>query len=242
MSRSDSADDTVRKRSGWLIPLGVLVVILILSGGFLLFYLFPSPPPLFAEQQSPTSDATAVALEVNGQKLWIPSNYLQFESARHGGRRRDIELFALLPDLSGWSNWDAGSFADNSPTSNVVYMSIREDKVNLSEADRFRRIYQGYLADSNGSRGWYNLTQYAFRPDSGYHTEDLFVGHTTSGVVIMHCAKLGPDVPSPNCWRDMNVAKAVSVSYRFKRRRLNHWVQIADGVDKLMAAFRHPPK
>ena len=242
MSRSESADDTVRKRSGWLIPLGVLVVILILSGGFLLFYLFPSPPPLFAEQQSPTSDSTVVALEVNGQKLWIPSNYLQFESARHGGRRRDIELFALLPDLSGWSNWDAGSFADNSPTSNVVFMSIREDKVNLSEADRFRRIYQGYLADPKGSPGWYNLTQYAFRSDSGYHNEDLFVGHTASGPVIMHCAKLGPDVPSPNCWRDVNLAKGVSVSYRFKRRRLNHWVQIDDGVDKLMAAFGRPPK
>jgi hypothetical protein len=242
MSRSDNADDTVQKRSGWLIPLGVLVVVLILSGGFLLFYLFPSPPPLFAEQQSPTSDSSVVALEVNGQKLWIPSNYLEFESARRGGRRRDIELFALMPDLGGWSNWDSSSFADNSPSSNVVYISIREDKVNLTEPDRLRRIYLGYISDPKGTPAWYGLTQYAFRADSGYHAEDLFVGHARSGLVILHCAKLGPDVPSPNCWRDMNLAKGVSVSYRFKRKRLNHWLAIADGVEKLVTTFRRAPK
>jgi hypothetical protein len=242
MSHSDSADDTVRKRSGWLIPLGVLIVVSILSGGFLLFYLFPTPPPLFAEQQSPTSDTSLVALEVNGLKLWIPSNYLQFDSARHGGRRRDVELFALMPDLNGWSNWDSSSFADNGAGSNVVYMSIREDRVNLSEPDRFRRIYLGYIADPKGTPAKYGLTQYAFLPDSGYHAEDLFVGHTESGFAILHCAKLGPDVPSPNCWRDMNLAKGVSGSYRFKRKRLNHWLAIADGVEKLMTTFRHAPK
>jgi hypothetical protein len=242
MSRSEGADDTVRKRSGWLIPLGVFVVVAILSGLFLLFYLFPSPPPLFAEQQSPTSDTSIVELEVNGLKLWIPSNYLEYDSARRGGRRRDIELFALMPDLTGWSNWDASSFADNSPGSRVVYMPIREDKVNLSEADRFQRIYLAYIVDPKGAPGWYGLTEYQFRDDSGYRAEDLFVGQLQGHPVIMHCAKLGPDVPSPNCWRDLRLAKGVSVSYRFKRKRLNHWHEIADGVEKLMTTFRTHPK
>ena len=239
---SEDADDTIRKRSGWLIPLAVLVVLSILSGLFLLFYLFPSPPPLFAEQQSPTSSTKVVALKVNGLKLWIPANYLEYDSARLGGTRRSVELFAMMPDLSGWSNWDASSFSDNTPSSNVVYMPIREDKVNLSEADRFQRIYLAYLVDPRGAPAGYELTQYQFRGDSGYRAEDLFVGHTQSGLVVMHCAKLGPDVPSPNCWRDLRLVKGVSVSYRFKRKRLNHWREIADGVEKLMSSFKTPPK
>jgi hypothetical protein len=242
MSRSDDADNIVQKRSGWLIPLGVFVVVLILSGLFLLFYLFPSPPPLFAEQQAPTSSTSVVALEVNGLKLWIPSNYLEFDSARRGGRRRAIEVFAMMPDMTGWSNWDASAFADNGPHSNIVYMPIRDDKANLSEADRFRRIYLAYIVDPRGAPAWYGLTQYEFRDDSGYRTEDLFVGQTRKGPVILHCAKLGPDVPSPNCWRDMRLAKGASVSYRFKRGRLNHWRVIADGVEKLINSFRTPPK
>ena len=242
MSRSDGADDIVRKRSGWLIPLGVFAIVAILSGLFLLIYLFPSPSPLFAEQQSPTSSTKVVALEVNGLKLWIPSNYLEFDSTRRGGRRRSIEVFAIMPDLTGWSNWDASDFAENGPGSRVVYISIREDKVNLSEADRFQRIYLAYIVDPKGSPAWYDLTRYQFRSDSGYRAEDLFVGHTPSGPVIMHCAKLGADDPSPNCWRDLRLAKGVSVSYRFKRKRLSHWHEIADGVAKLMASFRTPPK
>jgi hypothetical protein len=231
-------EDTVQKRSGWLIPLAVIVVVAILSGLFLLFYLFPSPPPLFAEQQSPTSNTNVVALEVNGLKLWIPANYLEFDSARRGGRRRVVEVFAIMPDMTGWSNWDASDFADNGPSSRVIHMPIREDKVDLSEPERLRRIYLAYVVDPKGVAASFGLTRYEFRDDSGYRAEDLFVGQTRRGLAIMHCAKLGPDIPSPSCWRDVRLAKGVSVSYRFKRGRLSHWREIADGVEKLMTAFR----
>jgi len=242
MSRSDSADDTVRKRSGWLIPLAVLAVTVILSAFFLLYYLFPTPPPLFAEQQSPTSDTTPVELEIGGLKLWIPANYMEFESTRHGGRRREAPLFAILPDLSGWSNWNGSDFDDNSPKSPVVYMPIREDKVNLSETDRMQRIYLAYITDPKGQPGPFGLTQYNFRIDSGYRNEDLFAANTDGGLMLLHCAKLSPDTPSPNCWRDYRIGKGVSVTYRFKRAKLAHWHEIADNVAKLMTAFQQKPK
>ncbi len=242
MSMSDSADTTIRKRSGWLIPAGVLLVVAVLSAFFLLYYLFPAPPPLFAEQQSPTSDTTPIAVEVGGLKLWIPANYMVFDSTRHGGQRRDVELFAALPDLTGWSNWDSGKFDDNGPKSQIVFMPIREDHVNLTETERMQRIYDAYLADPKGAPGPFGLTQFAFRNDSGYHAEDLFVGQTSGGLMVLHCAKFGPDVPSPNCWRDMQLGKGASVSYRFKRSKLSHWHEIADGVARLMDSFEHPPK
>jgi hypothetical protein len=242
MSRSDDTDQTVRKRSGWLIPLGVMLIILVLSGLFLLFYLFPAPPPLFAEQQNPTSSTSIVELEVGSVKLWIPQNYLEFDSGRQGGRRREVALWAKMPDLTGWSNWDASAFADNSPNSKVVYMSIRADRVSLSEADRIRRIYLSYVADPRGAPGPYGLTMFTFRPETGYRNEDLFVGHAESGLVVMHCARLGPNVPSPNCLRDLQLAKGVTVTYRFKRAKLQHWREVADTVVRLIATFEHPAK
>ncbi|HWA90889.1 MAG TPA: hypothetical protein VG889_12690 [Rhizomicrobium sp.] len=239
MSRSDEADDTVRRRSGWLIPLGVVLVITILSALFLLYYLAPTAPPLFSEQVSPTSDTDLAAIEIGGKKFWIPENYLQFDSARRGGRRRDVALFAMLPDLTGWSNWNAGAFAENGPNSRIVYLTLRE-QTNISESDRLKRIYMAYVTDPKGSPGPYGLTQYAFRKDSGYSTGDLFVGVTAKGPQVMLCDRLGPGVPSPSCRRDMPLGKGASVSYRFKRSKLNHWKEIGEAVDNLLATFEKP--
>lgn len=241
MSRSDDADDTVRKRSGWLIPLGVVLVITVLSALFLLYYLAPTAPPLFSEQVSPTSSTEVAALEVGGRRFWIPQNYLQFDSARRGGHRRDVALFAMLPDLSGWSNWNASAFADNGPNSRIVFLTIRE-QANISEADRLKRIYMAYVANPKGAPGPYGLTRYSFSPDSGYRAEDLFVGQTAKGPMVLRCVRMSPDVPSPSCLRDMPLGKGVGVSYRFKRSKLSHWQETGDAVETLLAAFAKPPK
>jgi hypothetical protein len=241
MSRSEG-EDTIRKRSGWLIPLGVLLVVVAMSLVFLFFYLVPTPPPLFAEQLSPTSSTDIVALDVGGLKLWIPANYLEFDSTRRGGVRREVALFAMLPDLSGWSNWDAQSFADNGANSRIVYLLIRQENVSLPEDERLRRIYLGYLADTRGTPGPFGLTQYAFRGDSGYHDQDLFVGETDHGIALLRCERLGPDNLSPKCLRDMPLARGVGISYRFKRAKLSHWRELADSVEKFVAVIEKPPK
>jgi hypothetical protein len=241
MSRSDDSDDTVRKRSGWLIPLGVLAVTVALSALFLLYYLAPTAPPLFTEQVSPPSDSDVTEIQVGGRTFWIPGNHLQFESARRGGRKREVALFAMLPDLTGWSNWNAGAFAENGPNSRIVFLTIRE-QANLSEADRLKRIYMDYVVDPKGVPGPYELTRYTFRPDSGYRAEDLFVGRTPRGPVVLRCVRFAPEVPSPSCLRDMPLGKGVGLSYRFKRSKLNHWREIADNVETLVASFEKPPR
>jgi len=242
MSRTTDDDETIRKRSGWLIPLGVFLVTFALSAMFLMYYLAPSAPSLFEEQISPTSRGDIIALKVHGHPFYIPANYLEYQSARQGGEKRLIALYAVLPDLSGWSNWEAQSFTDNSEDSPAVFMEIREDKNNLSEAERLQRVYLGYVVDTHGAPGPFDLTQYAFREDSGYHNEDLFVGQTPSGPVVLRCARLGPDVPSPNCLRDMLLARGVALSYRFKRANLSRWRKIGIRMDKLIASFEAPPK
>ena len=242
MSRSNEAVDTVRKRSGWLIPLVVFLVLVVLSGLFLLYYLAPTPPPLFAEQQSPTSSTDVSELDVGGIKFWIPQNYLQYDSARKGGRRHEVSLFAMLPDLTGWSNWNAGAFADNGPNSRIVYLTIRDQQTNLTEAQRLARVYMASVADPKGADGPEGLRKYSFRDDSGYRAEDLFVGTTPKGPMVLRCVRFGSDVPNPSCLREMPLKGDVGVSYRFKRSKLNHWRELADAADTLLAAIRKQPK
>lgn len=241
MSYTDT-DGSIRRRSGWLIPLGVFAITAILSVLMLVYYLAPAPNSFIEEQVAPTSSTDLIELKVHGIKFWIPANYLQFESTRQGGTHKHLAMFALLPDLTGWSNWDASSFTGNKPDSDVVYLLIRDEPVNLSESDRLSRIYMAYVVDTSGKPGPYGLTQYAFRSDSGYRNEDLFVAQSPSGPTVLRCERLSPTVPSPSCLRDFPIGHRVALSYRFKRAHLAKWQDIGAGVDKLIASFRKPPK
>ncbi len=234
-------DDTIRQRSGWLIPLGVFLVTFALSALFLLFYLAPTPPSFFEEQINPTSRTDIIHLKVHSHSFYIPANYLEFKSARQGGERKEVALFALLPDMDGYSTWEGGTFVTNSADSPIVYLLIRDEDVNLSEADRLQRIYMAYVTDPKGMPGPFGLTQYVFRDDSGYRNEDLFVGQTQAGPVVLRCVRFSQQVPSPSCLRDMPIAHGVALSYRFKRAHLARWREIGDNISRLIVSFRKAP-
>lgn len=237
MSRTDFADGPVHKHSGWLLPFAVFVITAALSALFLIYYLRPSPRSLMEEQPSPTSDTEVVRLSVHGLALAIPSNDLTYRSAREGGEQKDVALAALLPDFHGYSDAEAQSFSGNAPDSPVIYLLLREDRLNLSEAERLQRIYMGYVANPQGAPGPFGLTQYTFRDDSGYRGEDLFVGETPKGIALYRCVRFSQEVPSPSCLRDTRLAHGVALSYRFKRAYLVHWREIGDGADGFVRAF-----
>ena len=234
---SRNAEDEVKQRSGWLIPLAVFVATAVLSALFLLFYLAPAPTSFIEEHQSPTSRTDPVHASVGGLSLEIPANYLLYASARQGGERRQVELFAKFPDFHGYSDWESQTFSGNAADSPIIYMLLRNAPFNLSEEDRLKRIYLGYVADPQGKPGPFGLTEFTFRDDSGYRREDLFVGQIKGRAVVMHCARFGPDDPSPSCLRDVRLSSAVALSYRFKRAHLASWQEISDGVGALIHSF-----
>lgn len=235
--RTRNQDDTVKQRSGWLIPLAVFVATAILSALFLLFYLAPTPSSFIEEHQSPTSRSDPVNLSVGGLSLRIPANYLLYASARRGGTRPRVELFANTPDFRGYSDWDAQEFNGNAPDSPIIYMLIRNAPFSLTESAQLQRVYLGYVADTSGKPGPFDLTEYNFRGDSAYRGEDLFVGSVGHGPIVMRCARLSQEVPSPSCLRDLQLSSNAVLTYRFKRSHLANWREIAAGVDTLLNSF-----
>lgn len=243
MDQGQQFDDTIRQRSGWLIPIGVFAITALLSVMVLLYYLFPAPESLIEEHPAPTSRADAVALSINGIRMSIPANYILYKSARQGGVRNDIRLITTFPEFRGYSDWDSQSFNSNAVDSPVIYLLIHVEPLNLSEAERLKRIYMNFVTNPAGAPGPYGLTEYAFRDDSGYHNEDLFVGGTADAPTVLHCDRLSQEVRSPSCLREMPLKRGVVVNYRFKRARLADWREIATGVGTLVQSFRahaHP--
>lgn len=243
MSRyAESSDETtIRQRSGWLIPLGVFLLTFAFSALFLLFYLAPTPPSLFKEQVSFTSRTDTVALKVHGHRFQIPANYLKYRSDRQGGTKKEIKLIAILPDMEGYSSWEDSVFRSNASDSPVVELLIHDDPVKLSESAWLQRIYMPYVVDPQGSPGPFGLTQYTFREDSGYRDEDLFVGQSEHGPVVIQCVRFSQQVPSPSCHREMPIAYGVALGYRFKRAHLVQWREIAESTQRLVKSFNMQP-
>jgi hypothetical protein len=235
--RSSNFDRNVKERSGWLVPAAVIVLTALLCGLFLVYYLAPNPTSFIEEHPAPTAGTDRISLRVGALALAIPANYLVYPKARSGGPRREVAIYAELPDFRGYSDAAADAFAGNSTASPIVYILIREADVDVPEALRLERIYFYDVSDLRGRRGQFGLRAYAFRDNSGYAGQDLFVGRTQGSVVVMRCSRASPDVPSPNCLRDTSLTHGVALSYRFKRAQLANWQKIAAGVAKLVTSF-----
>jgi hypothetical protein len=230
-------DRTVRERSGWLVPLAVFVLTAVLSALILGSYFLPSPSTFIEDHPSPTSRADPVRLVVGGLALVVPANYLLYANTRRGGERNVVELYAEYPEFQGYSDQQAQAFAGNAAESPVVYILVRQDRFNIGEAERLKRIYLSYVTRTAAASAPFGLSEYEFRNDSGYRNEDLFVGNTTAGLVVMRCVRFSRDVTNPSCLRDEQLANGVALSYRFKRSHLADWREIAKGVENLMHAF-----
>ena len=228
-----SEQGQIHQHSGWLIPLGLLLTLLALSGLMLLYYLRPLPDT-FRDIQ-PTTAANHVGLSLAGIKLSVPANFL--EGRRGGGNVEVVPLFARLPAMTGFSNAEAAVFRGNAADSPIVHMLVRGDVGGPNPADRFERIYKPYLRDPSGIASPFGLTLYQFRPDSGYGRDDLFVSRN-GGTLLLLCEQPAQDLPSPNCLAiDRPIARNVSLSYRFKRSQLAQWQSINDGVGRLVESF-----
>jgi hypothetical protein len=229
-----------KQRSGWLIPLAVFFATACLSA-LVLAYIFTSAMSGSAEEQPAPTDATrAVTLTIGKARFQIPANYILLSSARRGGAHGEVALIAMLPDLQGYTLGTAQEFTANAPESRIVHIGLNSGETVLPEQERIERIYKIQVENPEGEQGPYGLRQYRFPPQSGYHTQDLFVGMADDGPVVLLCTKLTPDVLSPSCIRDRPYGGGLSLAYRFKRAHLAQWRVIDTGVRALIAGFAEP--
>lgn len=238
MSRfGDEFGGPARQRSVWLIPLGVFVVTAALSALVLAYYFAPTAPELVTEQASPTEDSHRVALGVGSMGFRIPANYMLFASDRKGGKRTNVRMAAFLPDLRGYSASDSQALAGNRADSEVMYLSLREERFNVSEKERLERIYLPQVVSREGAPGPFGLKQYAFKPSTGYRDDDLLVGDSDARPVALRCTRPSQVAPSPNCLRETLLGPGVTLVYRFKRAHLEQWRDIDKNVRELINSF-----
>jgi hypothetical protein len=236
VTQISNGSDEVHQHSGWWFPFAILLAILVLSAIVLLYYLRPGPGG-----GGRTEGTAPVRLSLADLKLVVPANYFDSRAARGGGPQEALTLSALLPDMRGYSAAQARLFQGNAPDSPLVRLFFKSGEKDMPAAERLQRIYGPYLAGPEGRDGGFGLTQYAFRPDTGYGDSDLFAGTEGGRMLLLLCERADPELASPSCLATgRTVAANVSFSWRFKRAYLARWQEIAAGVDRLLAGFIAP--
>ena len=223
-------------RAAWLVP---LVIFLVTAGGTaaVLATLYNRGSLNFFEQPAPTDSTAAVAVTLGGTGFTIPASYVVYASARRGGRKDELEMMALLPDLQGYSLTDAAAFASQAPDSRVVNFTLRAERRTLSDQERLEQSYLPLVENRDGTSGPHGLTAYSFRPNSGYDGYELYMGGTPAGTTILRCEKETDDVPAPSCESMTNISDELSLTYRYRRAHLDQWRDIDAGIRALAGAF-----
>lgn len=235
---SQSDDEYVRERPAWIIPGLVLIGVLTFSGAFLYYYFGPTPSELLGLDPRASAADHKIETFIADQRFLIPEHYTRYPSQRGGGRRTNIDMHALLPDLLPYDASLQESFIDNSARSDVIYFTLAETATPLSSARRLRDIYSKYLAAPRPEQDRAGLQRFTFRNDSGYANQDLLVGKDDEErMVLLLCDRPGALVDSPNCTRSLLLGSRLDLTYRYKRNRLDDWREIDSAVMKLVGEF-----
>ncbi len=231
-------DEDAREESSWTTPLRILIITLVLAGGFLYYYFGPTVDDLQGNTPVASPSTVPIELTVGGVKFSIPENFTQFPRVRHGGVRENVALYGMLPDLDPYTLATEVIFEANDAKSPIVHFQIESYRAPLSEPERFKRIYLPRLENPEGQPGPVGLTHYTFLAGTGYSEEDLYVERFDNGeMVVLRCTRQTSKLLYPNCRRDMRLTETVGLSYRFKRERLEEWKQIDRIIRDQVYAF-----
>ena len=237
--------EEVRQESSWRYPLGIFLATLILCAIFLYYYVGPSVDELGGNVPSPAISEEPVALSVGEMKFAIPANYTVFPRDRRGGERDEIWLYALWPTLSGYAPSRRDDFVENAPDTRRVDILIAARTSPFTERERIDILYMPQTVDRRGARTPYQLIKYEFReqranvPTNGYSGTELYLGEDEKkNIVALFCIKEQEGLPSPECWRELEISPGVSLTYRFKRPYLAEWRTIDGEVRKFVDGLK----
>lgn len=253
MSDKGFGGEEVRTESSWAGPARILFITLILAGGFAYYYFGPSVQDIQGNNPRASTSDEPIDISIAGERFVIPENYTQFGRARRGGEQDEVQLYAVLPSMDGYSLAYQDIFERNDDASPIVHFSIVDPKAadtrlggrsleeQISERERLERIYLPYTENPDGESWRYGFIRYRLSEQWGFKNEDLFVHEDADGsLYLFRCIEPEDNMPSPWCRRDTAFNDKVSVSYRFKRTRLSDWREIDRGIFDLVKRFHRP--
>lgn len=190
-------------------------------------------------QTGRTSATWPVGLLVGETELSVPANYFRFDDQRIPGKTGSVDLHAVWPDLSGYTDRNRRTFNDPSDASALVYISVSEPESLLDTSSRFLALlpYLGQLPDSPDKNGLGIVRHAAAAPGLD---ETIFYSFNSGARLpyVAICDRTSAKGAAV-CRREIHTANGLSLTYRFREGLLADWRQldlkIRDFADRIGA-------
>lgn len=161
---------------------------------------------------------------IAGEALAFPANALRFEEQRQGGMQHQIDLYLLYPQMTGYSDEDRWNFNDLAASERLVFLTVRENAMQLDMSGRFEAVYLR-LTEQSGQSVFEDLIRYDFLDGTRYIDEALYVAdRPDQDPFVVRCLGQANVAPGARgCLRDVMISSALSVEYRFSIELLPQW-------------------
>lgn len=166
-----------------------------------------------------SSNTNAHEIIIANVVLNVPENYIRHRDQRSQGVKSHLELYALWPSLSGYSNEDRIYFDnEQKDQSKLLFISIEPQQMSRDMSGRFDPIYRQLIDPIAQNTATEGLESYTFKKDRAiFANERLFVGDRGSESQFVARCITGADgdhAIAP-CERDVFMTNDLSVKYRF---------------------------
>lgn len=238
MSHSDNEPE---ERPSWLYPLIIFIITAAIGAVILWLYIGPGVDDIIGGNATPTAEAEVADVTIAGRHFAIPANYIRLPAARSGGDMGEIELNALLPDLRGFMLGDDDALNDVTRNSSVVTILIKAGAPDMSDRERFDRIYARNADPAKQPFEYAGFTVTAMADSSGYAGQQVFSRSVGDDFVVILCG--GDDHGNSIgglCQREMAWGDGLTVAYAFRGGHLTSWEDLDKSVKTLIGAFQAP--
>jgi hypothetical protein len=188
---------------------------------------------------SQVSSAPArLPVSVGGTIFNVPTASVRMKIQRHSGPQERVDLNFLFPSLEAPEapkHISADTVEDAVQPIDRIFLSISAHHDALAPETRVRTIYPRYL-DQTAAPSQDGLVMRTFRDGSPYSGEDLFLADAPG--LSARCSR---DATTPGMCLSERRVEGADLTFRFPRKWLENWREVADAMDRLTLQL-HGPK
>ncbi len=176
-------------------------------------------------------------VSIGGTLFNVPTDAVRMKIQRHSGEQDRIDLSFTFPSLEPpepTKRISADMVEDQLPQIDRIFLSIAAHHDTLAPDIRLRTIYPRYLEEES-KPGQDGLTIRAFRESTPYGGEDLVSANAPT--LDARCTR---DVETPGMCLSERRVDGADLTFRFPRRWLSHWRDVADAMDRLTVQLHGP--
>jgi hypothetical protein len=230
-SASGRARAARRKRRGHLLPVLLSAVIGLAAISAVSYLLWPT------WTSGGASDPSQLPISIGKTLFNVPTESVRVKVQRHTGPQERVDLSFAYPSLEAGDTPKhvTAETVDEAPQPiDLIFLSIAAHGDTLAPDERTRTIYPRYL-DAGASRTEDGLTMRAFRNNTPYANEDLFVA--TSPQLVARCTR---DGETPGMCLSERRLDGADLTFRFPRSWLANWRDVANAMDRLATQIYKP--